>query len=361
MLFSGDLVEYGATPYTGDAYLTDWPATLDALAALQPRKARARTRRGADGRRQRSKEGLDGTRAFVTAMFAAGQARRRAPARTCARSTGHVRRAQAEVRPLGDLRPLPAVRRDARVRRGDALSAIRASGRRSATRRCGRRSKARARRRHRRRRAMATHVQLVFAVPRACASLDGGGRARRRSRRRRRPGRARRWRSTSRSTASPVLVLDDDDTCRASARARSATRSARSRSRPARLRATRARQGRAWNVGKVFFRDAPRLRVRPARRSRVTAVRRSSTCSSTMSRVPRRPRARSSASSCAGATRWSAVEPSRRRRRASTVATPDGSYATRLRLAGRVRRRAQPGARDAGTRQRGQTCSATAS
>ncbi len=34
ILFSGDLVEYDATPYTGDAYLTDWPATLDAIAAL---------------------------------------------------------------------------------------------------------------------------------------------------------------------------------------------------------------------------------------------------------------------------------------------------------------------------------------
>src|SRR3982751_1125151 len=34
VLFSGDLVEYGATPYTGDAYLADWPATLDALGAL---------------------------------------------------------------------------------------------------------------------------------------------------------------------------------------------------------------------------------------------------------------------------------------------------------------------------------------
>ena len=38
ILFSGDLVEYAATPYTGDAYLTDWPATLDAIAALQPEK-----------------------------------------------------------------------------------------------------------------------------------------------------------------------------------------------------------------------------------------------------------------------------------------------------------------------------------
>jgi glyoxylase-like metal-dependent hydrolase (beta-lactamase superfamily II) len=31
VLFSGDLVEFGAAPYTGDAYLEDWPARGDAL------------------------------------------------------------------------------------------------------------------------------------------------------------------------------------------------------------------------------------------------------------------------------------------------------------------------------------------
>lgn len=36
VLFSGDLVEAGATPYAGDAYLEEWPATLDRLAALEP-------------------------------------------------------------------------------------------------------------------------------------------------------------------------------------------------------------------------------------------------------------------------------------------------------------------------------------
>lgn len=36
--FSGDLVEFNAGVYTGDAYLADWPATLDALQALQPRQ-----------------------------------------------------------------------------------------------------------------------------------------------------------------------------------------------------------------------------------------------------------------------------------------------------------------------------------
>jgi glyoxylase-like metal-dependent hydrolase (beta-lactamase superfamily II) len=38
VLFSGDLVEYGATPYAGDAYFNDWPATLERLSALRPEK-----------------------------------------------------------------------------------------------------------------------------------------------------------------------------------------------------------------------------------------------------------------------------------------------------------------------------------
>ena len=34
ILFSGDLVEYGATVYAGDAYFSDWPATLDRVEAM---------------------------------------------------------------------------------------------------------------------------------------------------------------------------------------------------------------------------------------------------------------------------------------------------------------------------------------
>src|SRR4030095_11068692 len=68
ILFSGDLVEYEATPYTGDAYLADWPATLDAIAALHPEKLVPG--RGASLQTPAEvKAGLDGTRAFVTAMF----------------------------------------------------------------------------------------------------------------------------------------------------------------------------------------------------------------------------------------------------------------------------------------------------
>ena len=35
-LLSGDLVEFDATPYAGDAYFRDWPQTLDNIAQLQP-------------------------------------------------------------------------------------------------------------------------------------------------------------------------------------------------------------------------------------------------------------------------------------------------------------------------------------
>ncbi|MBU6440414.1 MAG: MBL fold metallo-hydrolase [Betaproteobacteria bacterium] len=35
-LLSGDLVEFDATPYAGDAYFQDWPQTLDNVAALEP-------------------------------------------------------------------------------------------------------------------------------------------------------------------------------------------------------------------------------------------------------------------------------------------------------------------------------------
>jgi glyoxylase-like metal-dependent hydrolase (beta-lactamase superfamily II) len=37
VLFSGDLVEYEAGIYTGDAHLEEWPSTLDKLSALKPR------------------------------------------------------------------------------------------------------------------------------------------------------------------------------------------------------------------------------------------------------------------------------------------------------------------------------------
>jgi glyoxylase-like metal-dependent hydrolase (beta-lactamase superfamily II) len=73
ILFSGDLVEYQTTPYTGDAYLADWPATLDAIAALKPAKL-VPGRGAALQNEAQVAAGLDGTRAFITEMFGAVKA-----------------------------------------------------------------------------------------------------------------------------------------------------------------------------------------------------------------------------------------------------------------------------------------------
>jgi len=69
ILFSGDLVEYEATPYAGDAYFEDWPATLDAIAALQPEKL-VPGRGAALTTPEQVQAGLAGTRAFVSELYA---------------------------------------------------------------------------------------------------------------------------------------------------------------------------------------------------------------------------------------------------------------------------------------------------
>ena len=64
ILFSGDLVEFDATPYAGDAYFKDWPQTLDNIAALQP--AQLVPGRGAAlTTPDQVQAGLAGTRAFI--------------------------------------------------------------------------------------------------------------------------------------------------------------------------------------------------------------------------------------------------------------------------------------------------------
>ena len=68
VLFSGDLVEYGATPYCGDAHFGDWPSTLDRLAALQP-KALVPGRGEALTTPQQVEQGLEETRAFLEDLF----------------------------------------------------------------------------------------------------------------------------------------------------------------------------------------------------------------------------------------------------------------------------------------------------
>ncbi|HEY1091835.1 MAG TPA: MBL fold metallo-hydrolase [Burkholderiaceae bacterium] len=73
VLFSGDLVEFDATPYAGDAYFQDWPATLDRLAALNPAKL-VPGRGAALQTPEAVAAGLAGTRAFVSELYACVQA-----------------------------------------------------------------------------------------------------------------------------------------------------------------------------------------------------------------------------------------------------------------------------------------------
>jgi glyoxylase-like metal-dependent hydrolase (beta-lactamase superfamily II) len=73
ILFSGDLVEFDATPYAGDAYFKDWPQTLDKLAALKP-VALVPGRGAALTTPEAVAQGLAGTRAFVSDVYESVQA-----------------------------------------------------------------------------------------------------------------------------------------------------------------------------------------------------------------------------------------------------------------------------------------------
>jgi glyoxylase-like metal-dependent hydrolase (beta-lactamase superfamily II) len=68
VLFSGDLVEYGATPYCGDAHLQDWPQTLQKLRDLKP-LALVPGRGDALTTERAVEDGLAGTQAFVTELY----------------------------------------------------------------------------------------------------------------------------------------------------------------------------------------------------------------------------------------------------------------------------------------------------
>ena len=69
ILFSGDLVEFDATPYAGDAYFQDWPHTLDRLAAMQP-AALVPGRGAALTTPEQVAAGLAGTRGFIADVWA---------------------------------------------------------------------------------------------------------------------------------------------------------------------------------------------------------------------------------------------------------------------------------------------------
>jgi glyoxylase-like metal-dependent hydrolase (beta-lactamase superfamily II) len=72
VLFSGDLVEYEAGVYTGDAQLEEWPATLEALRALKAEAivpGRGEAMKGAAN----VNKALDYTRRWVETLYTAGK------------------------------------------------------------------------------------------------------------------------------------------------------------------------------------------------------------------------------------------------------------------------------------------------
>jgi len=68
-LLSGDLVEFDATPYAGDAYFQDWPQTLSNIAALQPQALVPGRGPALKGDAQ-VQAGLDATRSFISDVWA---------------------------------------------------------------------------------------------------------------------------------------------------------------------------------------------------------------------------------------------------------------------------------------------------
>ena len=69
VLFAGDTVEYGATPYCGDAHFTDWPDTISKLRALGAEKM-VPGRGAALLNAKAVAEALDGTDEFTVTLFA---------------------------------------------------------------------------------------------------------------------------------------------------------------------------------------------------------------------------------------------------------------------------------------------------
>ena len=72
VLFSGDLVEYQAGVYTGDAHLAEWPVTLEALRGLQAEAIVPGRGEAMIGNANVNKS-LDYTKLWVETLFACGK------------------------------------------------------------------------------------------------------------------------------------------------------------------------------------------------------------------------------------------------------------------------------------------------
>jgi glyoxylase-like metal-dependent hydrolase (beta-lactamase superfamily II) len=71
--FAGDTVEFGATPYCGDAHFGDWPGTLAAVRALGAEKLVPGRGRSLVNKAE-VEEGIEGTIAFTSDLFAIAKA-----------------------------------------------------------------------------------------------------------------------------------------------------------------------------------------------------------------------------------------------------------------------------------------------
>lgn len=73
VMFAGDTVEFGATPYCGDAHFGDWPGTLAAVRALGPEVLVPGRGRSLMNRAE-VEEGIEGTIAFTSDLFGIARA-----------------------------------------------------------------------------------------------------------------------------------------------------------------------------------------------------------------------------------------------------------------------------------------------
>lgn len=73
VLFAGDTIEFGATPYCGDAHFSDWPSTLKAIRALGAERLVPGRGRSLIGQKEVN-EAIEGTSAFTSDLFAIAKA-----------------------------------------------------------------------------------------------------------------------------------------------------------------------------------------------------------------------------------------------------------------------------------------------
>jgi glyoxylase-like metal-dependent hydrolase (beta-lactamase superfamily II) len=307
-LLSGDLVEFGATPYAGDAYFQDWPQTLDNIAALKP-AALVPGRGAALTTPAEVAEGLTGTRNFISDVYASVQEGVKA-----GRDLNTVYKdTYAKLKPkysqwviFDHCMPFDVSRATTRPRAIRRSARVDGRARRRDVEGAGRLSPRRHQGEDKDKDTETTRDRLSKSALRLPPPRRPGRRAARPSPggdRRRRPGRPHaRHRPRAAPGACraagqrqhPLQRLARDLLCQAHAGG----------VRPPGLRRPHGRQGRLVERGQGVLPRRAGLPLRPAARARPRAARPSSTCSSTTSRATSwsaPPRCRSS--TCAGTTR----------------------------------------------------------